>query len=126
MNEMIAPKTDLVINLHEDKQNITISVRNGAGIVIDAKSVSELIHLLSKIRCQMAPPATAADAARPLQLLTDGASRLMVDRAAHDKGTIVVGVFHPGPGWIGVSLDKKGAAGFRDQIEFSAGLVSTH
>ncbi|WP_460255368.1 hypothetical protein [Acidiphilium sp. MT5] len=126
MNEAIPPKTDLVINLHEDKQNITILIRNENKITLDAKSLNELINLLSKIRCQMVPPARAADAAKPVQLLTDSTSRLMVDRAAHDANSIVIGVFHPGPGWIGVSLDKVAAAGFRDQIEFAARLVSTH
>lgn len=126
MSETVPSKADLVINLHEDKQNITVSIRNGTGISLDAKSVNELINLLSKIRCQMAPPATAADAAKPLQLLIDSASRLMVDRAAHDPNSIIIGIFHPGPGWIGVSLDKLAAAGLRDQLEFVARLVAIH
>ena len=126
MNEAVPPKTDLVINLHEDKQNVTMLIRNENRITLDAKSLNEFINLLSKIRCQMVPAAIAADAVKPVQLLTDSTSRLMVDRVAHDANSIVIGIFHPGPGWIGVSLDKVAAADFRDQIEFAARLVSTH
>lgn len=126
MSESVTPNPGLAINLQENKQNVTISIVNGTSVTIDAKSVSQLIQLLSNLRCQMEPRATAAQATRPLQMLTDGACELLVDRVAQNPDHIVIGIFHPGPGWVGLSLDKQKASGIRDLIEYMAKLVKTH
>jgi hypothetical protein len=126
MSENAAAKPGLAINLQENKQNIAITVVNGTSVSIDAKSVSDLIQLLCKLRCQMEPGSASAQAARPIQMLMDGASQLVIDRVPGDASSIILGVFHPGPGWVGLSLDKKKASGVRDLIEYMAGLVHTH
>lgn len=126
MNTNALTHRGLSINLHESKKNVTVTIVNGTSITIDAKSVSDLIQLLSKLRCQMEPRSTSAQDSRPIQMLTDSSSQLMVDRVAGDAGSIAIGVFHPGPGWVGLSLDNKKASGVRDLIEYMAGLVHTH
>ncbi len=126
MTETTEPKPSLSINLHENKQIVTVSIVNGSSLMLDGKSVSELIQLLSRLRCQMEPQATGSQAPRPLQMLSDSTSQLVVDRAAQDPDSIVIGIFHPGPGWVGLSLDQKKASGIRDLIEYIAKLVPTH
>lgn len=126
MTETTEPKPSLTINLHENKQIVTVSIVNGSSLMLDGKSVSELIQLLSRLRCQMEPQATGSQAPRPLQMLSDSTSQLVVDRAAQDPDSIVIGIFHPGPGWVGLSLDQKKASGIRDLIEYIAKLVPTH
>ncbi len=126
MTETTEPKPSLSINLHDNKQIVTVSIVNGSSLMLDGKSVSELIQLLSRLRCQMEPQATGSQAPRPLQMLSDSTSQLVVDRAAQDPDSIVIGIFHPGPGWVGLSLDQKKASGIRDLIEYIAKLVPTH
>ncbi len=115
----------LRLNLDRGIQKVSISIDNGDQISVNAKALTELIQLLSKIRAEMEHKEQFRYGDR-INFMTSPQSVYHVDKVAEMPGAIRLLVSHPGPGFIGVVLDKTKVAELRAFIETADRPVRIH
>ncbi len=116
----------LTITVNNEKTTLTISINGANAISLDAISLSEFIQLLSKIRVDLKPQEIADIPNQNKKVLTSPLSRFYIEPLTDQPGSIVIAMFHPGPGWIGLVLDHDKAGHLRDMVEYTAKLTPTH
>jgi hypothetical protein len=115
----------LRVNLDRSIQKVSISFEQGDQISLNAQSLSELIQVLCKVRDQMEYQETF-ETGKKINYLISPQSRYNVDAVGDHPGSIRLMVYHPGPGFMAVILDRNKATELRDFIEYAAQLVRTH
>ena len=123
---MSETKTPLVIAVNETNTNLTITANGKELFVLDSISTGELIRVLSSMKASLLPRVQPETPGPDKPILISPTSRLYIEPVKEHPGNIIVAMFHPGPGWIGINLDRAAASHFRDLIEYSAKLISTH
>jgi hypothetical protein len=97
--------------LSEDRTTVTLELGGSQGAVTitrDAAAVESLIRALIVARAEMLPPRPMVDPVPGTEMQTAAGMRWHVE-TLRDPLLALVGLLHPGVGWVAIPLEKAQA-----------------
>lgn len=101
---------DLGLTLSEDRETLSLKA---AEATLDAAGLEELLELLIQYRTEMLPRRPSIDPFPGTRVLTSPLARWYMDGGADEA--VLLGIMHPGLGWVGIPLNVEGAAALAAQ-----------
>lgn len=98
-------------SISDDRMKLTLTLPTPQGPIVieqDAKAVEALLEALILARVEMQPPRPLVDPAPGTKMAT-GAGMRWYAETLHQQKLALLGLLHPGTGWVAIPLEKTQA-----------------
>ncbi len=100
--------------MNTEKSAVTVTTRGGESFDLTAADMDVLIHGLVAGRAGMTPTREPFDEAELGNVLSHAAMRSRLMPEGDGSGDVLLGLFHPGLGWVGAHVRKADATRFSE------------